>query len=394
MGRFIGTRHGAVVFFLLRRVGGIVGGRLLNIRTVGSRCLACALLDGVAVAGDRGPVGGVARRRGRVAAAAVHDVYQRRVIAVGAVAATAGFAVRGRRAGVVGRRVRGIEEVQMERVLVVVLLLRGLLLCRAAGLAAFVAADKLGKGDVGRAADGAGAGRMKHSKVTASSSSMLRIGGWLGATNAVYRSAERVSVTTSLGRDVAVLGAGFQENAALFGAIRRRRSETAGHRSQTPFLDVGLDKYEARLAQVDVHGGRAVGADSRKEVLRLEPVHNLVELLAVAGEENGAGPRPVANADDVALDEARAVGGLVEGLVVMAGAVGVVCDRVFMVSWTRLAREAFGTWTAQRRTYRAGGREGRAWWPFRCRAGCFRAFRKSWPPSSRRRFVWVRAGCT
>lgn len=139
-------------------------------------------------------------------------------------------------------------------------------------------------------------------------------------------------MATSLGWGIAVLGAGLEKNTALLGAVRGWRREAAGNGGEAPFLDVGLDEDESRLAQVDVHSSRAVGADSREEVLRLEPVDDFLELLAVASKEDGTGPGSVSNADDVALDEAGAVRSVAKGLVVVARSVGVVCNRVFMIT--------------------------------------------------------------
>jgi hypothetical protein len=79
-----------------------------------------------------------------------------------------------------------------------------------------------------------------------------------------------------------------------------------------------------------VYGAGAVGADGGEEVLRLEAVGDVVEFLAVAGEEKGAGAGAVADADDVALDIGRAVGGGCEWLVVATLAGGGVGYRVFV----------------------------------------------------------------
>ena len=79
-----------------------------------------------------------------------------------------------------------------------------------------------------------------------------------------------------------------------------------------------------------MYGAGAVGADGGEEVLRLEAVGDVVEFLAVAGEEEGACAGAVADADDVALDVGRAVGSRCEGLVVAALASGGVGYRVFV----------------------------------------------------------------
>lgn len=60
---------------------------------------------------------------------------------------------------------------------------------------------------------------------------------------------------------------------------------------------------------------------------------DVVEFLAVAGEEEGTGTGTVADANDVALDVGRAVGGGREGLVVAALAGGGVGHGVFVPAW-------------------------------------------------------------
>lgn len=114
----------------------------------------------------------------------------------------------------------------------------------------------------------------------------------------------------------------FEEDAALLTTVRRWWRQTAGHRRQTPFLDVGLDEDEAALAEVDVHGAGPLRADGGEKVLRFEAVGHVVELFAVACEEDGAGAGTVADTDDVALDVFRTVGGGREGLIVAAVAGG------------------------------------------------------------------------
>lgn len=127
-----------------------------------------------------------------------------------------------------------------------------------------------------------------------------------------------MTVTTSRGWSVAVLGAGLEKNTALLGAVRGWRREATGDRGEAPFLDVGLDEDESRLAQIDVNSGRPVGADGREEVLRLEAMHDFLELLAVASKEYGTGAGSISNADNVALDKTGAVGCMTKGLVVVA----------------------------------------------------------------------------
>lgn len=126
--------------------------------------------------------------------------------------------------------------------------------------------------------------------------------------------------------------AGFEEDAALFGAVWGWRCEGPGHWCEPPFFYVGFDEDEAELAEVDVDCAGAVGAEGREEVEGFEPVDDVFEFFAVAREEDGTGARAVANADDVALDVGGAVWGGVEGLVVAAPAGGCVCDRVLVVA--------------------------------------------------------------
>lgn len=129
---------------------------------------------------------------------------------------------------------------------------------------------------------------------------------------------------------VAVLAPGLEQDVALLGAVRRRRREAAGHGGEAPLLDVGLDEDEAGLAKVDVDDAGAVGADGGEEVLRLDTVNDVLQFLTVAGEENGARPRAVADANDVALDVLRCVGRRVEGLVAPALARRQICGGVFV----------------------------------------------------------------
>lgn len=179
-------------------IGGIVGTgiRFIVLRRVLRRpfrvgaatpVLAGSLLDGVAVARYRGVVS--VGCGSRVAAAAVHDLNQRRVVAVCASPATVPFALGAGGTCIVGRRVCGIQQVQVERVLVLVLFFRLLMLCRAARLAAVVGANELGERNIGRASHGAGT-RRKHAKVAAASSTVLRVGGWMCSPDAVRRTAE------------------------------------------------------------------------------------------------------------------------------------------------------------------------------------------------------------
>lgn len=74
-----------------------------------------------------------------------------------------------------------------------------------------------------------------------------------------------------------------------------------------------------------MYGAGPAGADGGEEVLRFQAMGYVVELLAIAREEDGAGAWTIADADNVALNVFRAVGGRGEGLVVAPGAGGGVC---------------------------------------------------------------------
>lgn len=116
----------------------------------------------------------------------------------------------------------------------------------------------------------------------------------------------------------------LKQDGALLAAVRRRRCETARHGCKTPFLNVGFNEHKAHLAEVDVNLTRARGADGGEEVLRFKPVGDIFELFAVAGEKYGASAGTVANADDIALEELRAVRRRDEGLIVATGAIRTV----------------------------------------------------------------------
>ena len=118
---------------------------------------------------------------------------------------------------------------------------------------------------------------------------------------------------------------GFEQYASLLASVRWGWRKTACHGCQAPFLDVGFDEDEAALAEVDMHCARAVGADCGKEILGFESMGDIVEFLAVAGEEDSPGSGTVAYADDIALDVFWAIIGGREGLVVAAMAGRGVC---------------------------------------------------------------------
>lgn len=134
----------------------------------------------------------------------------------------------------------------------------------------------------------------------------------------------------------ALSSTGFKQNTPLFTPIRWWRGQAPRHGCQPPFLDIRLDKDEARLSEIDVYGARTVCADGWEEVLRFQAVGNVLEFLAVAGEEEGAGAGAVADAYDVALDVGGAVGGGCERLVVAALTGGGVGYGVFVPAWVVL----------------------------------------------------------
>lgn len=51
-----------------------------------------------------------------------------------------------------------------------------------------------------------------------------------------------------------------------------------------------------------MYGTRSIGTDGWEEVLRFKAVGYVFEFLAIASEEDGSGPWPVATANDVALN--------------------------------------------------------------------------------------------
>lgn len=107
-------------------------------------------------------------------------------------------------------------------------------------------------------------------------------------------------------------------------SIRWGRGETAGHRRQTPFLYVRLNEDKTALPEVDMNRAGAVRADCRKEILGLEAMGYVVELFAVAGEEDCARTRSVPDTYDISLYVLRTVICRSKGLVVAALAGGCV----------------------------------------------------------------------
>jgi hypothetical protein len=142
-----------------------------------------------------------------------------------------------------------------------------------------------------------------------------------------------VAVLRALRISIAVLGTSFQQYATLLRSIRWRRSQASSHRSQTPFLDVCLDENEAGLTKVDVNSSRTICTDRREEVLRLEPVNNLLELFTIASEEDSTGSRTITYPNDITLHQWRTIGSRAEWLIVAAGTSRLISDRVLVITW-------------------------------------------------------------
>lgn len=189
---------------------------------------------------------------------------------------------------------------------------------RSAGVFAqvFVRRDvrQLSERDVGGGADETGAGGRPRSarEVCASRS---RVAGDEVSTPARLTTTARSSVRRAF-------PAGFQEDAALFAAVWRWGCEAAHHGGQTPFLDVRFDEDEAHLPEIDVHRARTVGADGGEEVLRLQPVCDVVQLFPVTSEEDGPHARPISDPYDIPLHVLRSVTGGSERLIEASVAVG------------------------------------------------------------------------
>ena len=138
---------------------------------------------------------------------------------------------------------------------------------------------------------------------------------------------------------IALLGATLQQDATLLRSIRWRRRKAASHRCQAPFLDVGLNEVETSLSKIDVNRSRAVGANSREEVLSLETVNDLFQLLAITSEEDSTGSGTVSNTNNIALDIGRSVGCRVERLVIPPCACGLVGNGVLVEACSRLVSQ-------------------------------------------------------
>jgi hypothetical protein len=126
----------------------------------------------------------------------------------------------------------------------------------------------------------------------------------------------------------------LEEDAPVFGAVGWWWRERAVHRCQSPFLHIRLDEDEAELAEVYVHGTRAVRAERGEEVEGFKAVRYVVEFFAVTCEEDSATAGTVSDAYHIALDEGGPIGCACEGLVVAAVAGRSVGERVFMPSYS------------------------------------------------------------
>ena len=116
----------------------------------------------------------------------------------------------------------------------------------------------------------------------------------------------------------------IQKNRSLFAAVRWGRSQATCLWGKTPFLYVGFNEDESHLSEVDMYLTRSLSANRGKEVLSLESMRNIVEFLAVTGEEDCSCARSVTNSNNIALDVGRSVSRGCEGLVVAPIAVGSV----------------------------------------------------------------------
>jgi hypothetical protein len=87
----------------------------------------------------------------------------------------------------------------------------------------------------------------------------------------------------------------------LLATIRWGWGEAASHGGQAPFLDVALDEDESHLAKVYMDGARSVGTYGREEVLRTIIMSHVLEFLAVASKEDGAGSGSISNTYHIAL---------------------------------------------------------------------------------------------
>lgn len=63
------------------------------------------------------------------------------------------------------------------------------------------------------------------------------------------------------------ISATLEKDTALLATIWWRGCETAGHRGETPFLDIRFDENKAHLTEIDLDVAWSVGSDGGKEVL-------------------------------------------------------------------------------------------------------------------------------
>lgn len=152
----------------------------------------------------------------------------------------------------------------------------------------------------------------------------------------------------------------FQENTTLLTSVRWRRRQRARHGRQSPFLHVCLDEDEPHLPKVHVHLARAISSDRREEVLGFQAVCDVLELLAVASEENRSRSRSVANTNDITLDVRRAVRVCGERLVEPTRAGGCVRNGSLVETCAKGQDVSFES--DLHRTYQGDGKGDTAWW--------------------------------
>ena len=203
--------------------------------------------------------------------------------------------------------------------------------CRSAvaRFSAVIRRDQVGEGNVGWAAKGPRTSRGEDAEVARSRAGVAGIQG-VPSRAGEELSGVAVLVPAAVRTRIAIFPPRFEEYGVRLRAIWRRRRQRARHGSETPLLDVGLDENEAGLTEVDVYDARPVRADGGEEVLCLQSMDSILHLLAVSCEENRASPGPVADANNIALHNLRTVGSCCEGLVIAAGAVGQIGNRIFV----------------------------------------------------------------
>ena len=98
----------------------------------------------------------------------------------------------------------------------------------------------------------------------------------------------------------------LEQNASAFRAIRRWRCECADAWREAPLLDVGFNKHESGLAEVDVKATGSVGADGREQVPTAETSECVLSTTTVPSEKSGSGAWAVTNSKYIAFDQRRA----------------------------------------------------------------------------------------